>query len=202
MMALAARRIGAESSATRALILEAAERLIREEGYGAVSTRRVATEAGLKPSLVHYYFPATDDLWLALFRRGAEHSDAMLDEALAAPDPLRALWEFFADTSRTGITLEFMALANHKQAIRAEMVAHSEKMRERQVEVLTRLLGQRIAGAEGCPPSGLSLVLAGIGRALVMEGALGVERGHAEARAYVEKWIETLMGGKHDGADA
>jgi AcrR family transcriptional regulator len=201
-MALAARRIGAESSATRALILEAAERLIREEGYGAVSTRRVATEAGLKPSLVHYYFTTTDDLWLALFRRGAEQSDAMLDEALAAPDPLHALWEFFADTSRTGITLEFMALANHKQAIRAEMVAHSDRMRERQVEVLTRLLGERIAGAEGCPPSGLSLVLAGIGRALVMEGALGVDGGHAEARAYVEKWIEQLTGGENAEADA
>jgi AcrR family transcriptional regulator len=196
-MALAARRIGAESSATRALILEAAERLIRDEGYGAVSTRRVATEAGLKPSLLHYYFPATDDLWLALFRRGAEQSDVMLDEALAAPDPLRALWEFFADTSRTGITLEFMALANHKEAIRAEMVAHSERMRERQVEVLTRLLGERIAATGEGTPASLALVLAGIGRVLIMEGALGVESGHAESRAYVEQWIEQLTGAKH-----
>ena len=201
-MAVAARRIGAESSATRALILEAAERLIREEGYGALSTRRVAAEAGLKPSLVHYYFPATDDLWLAIFRRGAEQSDAMLEQALAAPDPLHALWSFFADTSRTGITLEFMALANHKQSVRAEMVAHSERMRDRQVEVLTRLLGDRIAAAGTCTPAGLALVLAGIGRALIMEGGLGVAGGHADARAYVEAWIDQLTETGHGDADA
>jgi AcrR family transcriptional regulator len=194
-MAISARRIGAESSATRAAILDAADRLVRDEGYGALSTRRVATLAGLKPSLVHYYFPATDDLWLALCRRGAEKSDAMLDAALASDDPLKALWDFFADTSRTGVTLEFMALANHKPAIRAEMVAHSERMRERQVEALTRLLGGQIAALGACPPAGFALVLAGIGRALVMEGGMGVNAGHAEARAFVEHWIAGLSGG-------
>ena len=47
-MAGAPRRVGAENSATRALILDATEQLIREEGYAAVSTRRVAARAGLK----------------------------------------------------------------------------------------------------------------------------------------------------------
>ena len=46
------RRIGAENSETRALIIEATELVIREEGYAAASTRRVALRAGLKPSLV------------------------------------------------------------------------------------------------------------------------------------------------------
>lgn len=200
-MALAMRRIGAESSATRALILEAAEAVIREEGYSAVSTRRVAAHAGLKPSLVHYYFPTTDDLWLAVFRRGAAQSDAMLDAALASDDPLEALWGFFTDTSRTSLALEFMALANHRRAIRAEMVAHSEAMRERQVAALTRLLGDRVAASGTCPPAGLSLVLAGIGRALIMEGGMGVTSGHAEARAFVEDWIAQLAPREVQGAD-
>jgi AcrR family transcriptional regulator len=201
-MALAARRIGAESSATRALILEATETIIREEGYSAISTRRVASQAGLKPSLVHYYFPTTDDLWLAVFRQGAAQSDELLDAALAADDPLAALWAFFTDTSRTSLALEFMALANHRKAIRAEMVAHSEAMRERQVAALTRLLGERIAGSgASCPPAGLSLVLAGIGRALIMEGGMGVISGHAEARAFVEDWIAQLAPREVQGAD-
>src|SRR5665213_3085391 len=65
------RRVGAESSATRARIVEATEEVIREQGYGAASTRRVAQRAGLKASLVHYYFPTTEDLVLAVFKRGA-----------------------------------------------------------------------------------------------------------------------------------
>ncbi len=191
-MAVAPRRVGAEGSATRAAMLGAAEALMRDEGYGAVSTRRVATRAGLKPSLVHYYFPTTDDLLIALFRRGADQSDEMLEAALSADDPLRALWDFFADTSRTALTLEFMALANHRKTIRSFMVEHSEQMRARQVELLSRLFGKAGTGLDGCPPAGLSLVLAGIGRALIMEGGLGVTAGHAEARAFVEQWLVRL----------
>jgi AcrR family transcriptional regulator len=170
-------------------ILDAAERLVCDEGYGALSTRRVATLAGIKPSLVHYYFPATDDLWFALFRRGAEHSDALLEQALVSPDPLRALWEFFAD-KRTALVLEFMALANHRKAIRVEMAEHSERMRERQAQVIARIIGDKA----GISPEGLTVVLAGIGRALVMEGALGAKGGHQDARAFVEGWLARLAG--------
>jgi AcrR family transcriptional regulator len=191
-MVAATRRIGGESSATRAAMLEATEALMREEGYAAVSTRKVAARAGLKPSLVHYYFPTTDDLLIALFRRGADQSDAILEEALSASDPLRALWDFFADTSRTALALEFMALANHRKAIRAFMVEHSEQMRARQVAMLARLPVQAGSAFAECPPAGLSLLLAGIGRALVMEGGMGVVSGHAEARDFVGQWLERL----------
>lgn len=189
---VAVRRIGAENSATRVVILDATEALIREEGYAAVSTRRVAARAGLKPSLVHYYFPTTDDLFLALSRRGADESDQMIARALESDDPIRALWSFFTDSSRTGMALEFMALANHRKALRAHMAEHVETMRKREVEIFTKLIGERLAGPDGCPPAGLSVVLAGIGRALVMEGGLGVSAGHEEARKLVEGWLDQL----------
>lgn len=187
------RRIGAVHSETRARIVEAAEQVIRDEGYAAASTRRVAIAAGLKPSLVHYYFPTTDDLLLAVVRRGAARSDAMIEAALGNDDPVRALWGFFADTSRTALSLEFMALACHRKAIRAEIASHSEAMRVRQAEVLGRLLGERPDVMGGCSPTSLSLLLAGIGRALVMEEALGVSTGHAETRAVVDTWLDRLF---------
>lgn len=191
-MTVAVRRVGAENSATRALILDATEQLIREEGYAAVSTRRVAAKAGLKPSLVHYYFTTTDDLLLALSRRGAEESDRMIEEAIHSDDPVRALWRHLADPSRIAVAMEFMAMANHRKVVRTHMAEHCEAMRAREVEIFTRLLDQRAAGLDGVAPAGLSVVLAGIGRALVMEGGLGVTAGHAEARAFVEQWLDKL----------
>ena len=191
-MAGAPRRVGAETSATRALIIEATRKLIAEEGYSAVSTRRVAARAGLKPSLIHYYFPTTDDLLVEVTRLGAEESDRMIEGALASKDPLRALWQFFVDTSRTAISLEFMALANRRDAVRQYMREHSEMMRARQVEILRRMLGDRIDRLEGFDPAGLTLVLAGIGRAIVMEEGLGVTTGHAEAMKIVEMWLDKL----------
>ncbi len=185
------RRAGAESSETRARIVEAAEQVIRDEGYAAASTRRVAQHAGLKPSLVHYYFHTTDDLLLAVFKRGAAQSDAMIDRALASDDPVRALWGFFSDTSRTALTMEFMAMAIHRDAIRLEIVKHSDAMRARQTALFEQLLGERLADIGA--PAGLSLALAGIGRALVMETGLGIESGHAETRELVEKWLDQLL---------
>lgn len=199
-MAVAPRRVGAENSATRALILDATEHLIRSEGYASVSTRRVAAHAGLKPSLVHYYFPTTDDMLLALSRKGADESDRMIEDALRSDDPIRAIWRYLTDPSRIAIALEFMALANHRKAIRAHMAEHCEVMRQREVEIFTRLIGEKLAGPDGCPPVGLSVVLAGIGRAIVMEGGLGVTEGHKEAMAFVEQWLDKLAPSAITGA--
>ena len=66
------RRIGAPEAKNRGVLLDAAEQLMLEEGYAAVTSRRLAEKAGLKPQLVHYYFRTMEDLFLAMFRRRAE----------------------------------------------------------------------------------------------------------------------------------
>jgi AcrR family transcriptional regulator len=50
---------------TKAEILAAARRLFAEGSFEAVSLRRIATEAGVDPSLIHHYFGSKDDLFLA-----------------------------------------------------------------------------------------------------------------------------------------
>jgi AcrR family transcriptional regulator len=191
-MAIAARRIGTESSATRAAIIAATEAIFIEEGYGAASTRRVAARAGLKPSLVHYYFPTTEDLLLAMSRKGQAESDEWLDRALASPEPLQALWQLITSFSRNALALETMALANHREAIRVEIKRHSDEMRARQVTAIERVLHERLALDPVLTAPGLSLILAGIGRALVMEGGLGITAGHDDAKRWVENWLEQL----------
>ncbi|HSA39912.1 MAG TPA: TetR family transcriptional regulator, partial [Mycobacterium sp.] len=49
-------------------LLEATARIIREEGYAAATSRRVAAEAGVKQALVYYYFPTMDDLFVEVLR--------------------------------------------------------------------------------------------------------------------------------------
>src|SRR6187399_1014731 len=76
------RRIGAVDSKTRAQLVDAAEALMVEEGYAAVTSRRVAAKAGLKPQLVHYYFRAMDDLYLEVFRRRADENFARFHQSV------------------------------------------------------------------------------------------------------------------------
>ena len=65
-------------SKTRAQLVDAAEQLLFEEGYAAVTSRRVGAKAGLKPQLVHYYFRTMDDLFVEIFRRRADENLAAL----------------------------------------------------------------------------------------------------------------------------
>lgn len=185
------RRVGNESSATRALILDTTERLMIDEGYAAVTTRRVATEIDIKAPLVHYYFPTTDDLLLAVYRRAAERFYQRLEETLASERPLHALWNFACDNSRTTLAAEFMALANHRKVIGKELTIYIERARQRQAEALQKLL-QDAAVDLDCPPLALSVLMAGAARALVMEGGIGITLGHDAARLYVEQWLDRI----------
>jgi AcrR family transcriptional regulator len=193
----APRRIGTASSKTRALLVEVTQRLMLQEGYAAVTSRRVASEAGVKPALVHYYFRSMDDLFLAVFRQGAEQNLERQTRALESSQPLRALWEFSNEPAGTALTMEFMALANHRKAIRAEIALYAERFRQMQVEALSKLLEGGI-DPEVCPPVAVAVFMTSLSRVLVMEEALGMSTGHAEARAVVDGLLDQLEGAPAD----
>ena len=192
MAAPSSRRIGAEDSVTRAQLLDAAERLLLEDGYAAVTSRRVAAAAGLKPQLVHYYFRTMDDLFVAVFRRRAEDNLARFERTPPAERTLRWLWDVNADPRRAGFMIEFVALANHRKAIRAEIAAYAERWRALQVAALGEALASAGVDAEELPPDAALLVATGLAQVLGIEQALGVSAGHAAAVDFVEQAIERL----------
>src|SRR5690349_3758532 len=123
----APRRMGSENSETRRLLVDITERLMLKEGYAAVGVRRVAREAEVTPALVLYYFRTLDDLFLAVMQRGLDQELARQSEILKSDDPMRALWSLSSTPGSTLIT-EFMALANHRKAIRTQVIAHAERL--------------------------------------------------------------------------
>jgi AcrR family transcriptional regulator len=182
-----ARRIGAEDSKTRAQLVEAAQQLLIEGGYAAVSSRRVAAKAGLKPQLVHYYFRTMDDLFLAVFQHSAEQNLERQARALASPQPLRALWEFSTEPSASGAAaMEFMALANHRPAIRDVIAEYAEQFRRRQAEALTDVFASYHIDPQELPPMALLVLMASISNVIGLERGLGVTTGHAELLTLVE----------------
>ena len=189
----ATRRIGAEDSATRAALLDAARALMVEEGYAAVTSRRVAARAGLKPQLVHYYFRTMDDLFVALVRRGSEQGLAAQARALASDRPLRALWELSTDPAGRTFITEVTALANHRKEIRAEIAELAETFRRQQLAGITPVL-ERYGIADTIDPEAFLVLFTSLAQVLVLEDALGVTLGHDAARALVERALT-----KHEG---
>ncbi|MGO9458282.1 MAG: TetR/AcrR family transcriptional regulator [Acidimicrobiales bacterium] len=190
----ATRRIGAESSASRGLLLDAALRLMVDEGYAAVTSRRVAAEAGLKPQLVHYYFRTMDDLFVAVVRRGAAQNLERQARALSSPQPLRALWELNSDPTGTTLLTELAALANHRKAVRSELAAFAEQFRRQQEDALPGILERCGLGAEIVPPLAAPVILTGLTRIIGVEKDLGLTTGHTELRELVERWLDTVEG--------
>jgi AcrR family transcriptional regulator len=190
-----ARRVAGPNAKNRGVLLDAAEKLMLEEGYVAVTSRRVAAEAGLKPQLVHYYFRTMDDLFLEVFRRRATEGIERQTRALASENPLRALWEYSIDPRGTALTMEFMALANHRKVIRAEIGRYAEQFRAQQIATFAALLSQEPGtglNTDGLSPAVVSVLLTSLSRVLVMEEALGMSAGHAETAVFVEDLLRQL----------
>lgn len=186
------RRIGAEDSKTRARLLDAAEALLLEEGYAAVTSRRVAAQAGLKPQLVHYYFRTMDDLFLSVFRRRAEANLAHMQRTLAAGTSLRTLWQLNADPRGAAFNIEFVALANHRKAIRAEIAHYAERHRAAQLQALAAALAARGITEAQVPPIVALLTMTGLTQVLALEEALGVSAGHDATLSFIEELIDRI----------
>jgi AcrR family transcriptional regulator len=182
----------ARGEASLKLIIDTTERLMLDEGYAAVSSRRVAKEAGLKPPLVHYYFPATDDLFLAVFRRAAAREAGKLDDAVQSAQSPESLWSVYCNQEQTALAMEFMALANHRKAIREEIAAMTRRERQRRARILAALVDVDAIQPPGCSTAGLNVLLIAVARTLVMEAGLGITLGHDDARQFVQWWLQRL----------
>jgi AcrR family transcriptional regulator len=178
------RRVGAETSKTRAVLLDSTEQLMLDEGYAAVTYRRVATAAGVTAPLVQYYFPTLDDLFVTLLRRRSEHNLEKLTEALELhlDAPSRVIWEYSTDETTAALLMEFMALA--------EIAEVSERLRKVQLAALTATLEKRQIAGEDIPASAVLFLLHGIPKLILMESFLGLSVGHGETLEIVDRYLE------------
>lgn len=181
----------------RATLLDAAEALVREEGYAAATARRIAGKVGLKHQVVFYYFGTQDDLLLALVRRTAKQHHEALTTVLASDRPLRGLWHLLRDRDATKFHLELLALANHNEAIRSELATHAVAVRALEAEAIARHLKQKGVDLR-LSPRLVSILTNALARLLVQESTLGIDVGHGEVEALVEESLRTFgLNGEH-----
>jgi TetR/AcrR family transcriptional regulator len=183
------RRIGGRDSRTREKLLDAAEQLMLTEGYAAVTSRRVGQQAEISSQLVHYYFRTMDDLFLEVFRRRADEGFARFQRAIETQPTLRTIWSSLNDGSGSSFNLEFVALANHRKAIRAEIASYAERFRTMQIEAITSILAARGPLPDGITPAVVLVAMAGVSQLVALERALGVSGGHDAALAVVEQYL-------------
>jgi AcrR family transcriptional regulator len=193
------RRIGTENSKTRVLILDVAEQVMREDGYAAVTSRKLAEQAGLKSQLVHYYFRTMDDLFVALWRRYSAKNVARHAQALDSSQPLRRLWETMREQD-SSLIVEFIALARHRKALRVEVDTVTAHLRGLHVEGLARVIDKYGLRKTFRSAENLAVLLVSLSQSLVLESELGLSHGHA-VYELVDSWLEQLEGPRQSASE-
>jgi TetR/AcrR family transcriptional regulator len=186
------RRRGDDESSTRTAILDAVEQIMNEEGYAAVTSRKIASTANLKSQLVHYYFENMDELFIALYKRKDDQYMALLQQAFHAPDPLKSLWRLNMDEKGPRITSEYMALAKHRPAISDQIARTVEKNRRVQFALISTILKDKKISLEDISPATLAMLMTGISNLFHLESPLGIDIGHSEVSVEIERLIEGI----------
>ena len=109
---------------------------------------------------------------------------------MASDRPLHAFWHALTEPKDTRLLLEFMGLANHRKEIKAEIAAWSERWREMQITALNFIVREHHIDTDEFPPAAIAVIIASIGRTLVLEQALGTAGGHEEAVALVNRFLD------------
>ncbi|SDT97183.1 TetR/AcrR family transcriptional regulator [Halopseudomonas salegens] len=147
---------------TRASILDVAENILIEEGYGELSSRGIADRLGIRLSNVQYYFPVRGSLLSGVFERAlhAAQADLMASSDHRGLEPLvryiltdqqssrscRLFWELWAlaakDEIAAGVKAAFYSAYQDalQAAIAVEVPDSSDQQRRHRALLIMSLL--------------------------------------------------------------
>lgn len=133
---------------TRKLILEAALRILINEGYRAMSMRRIASECGMKLGNLTYHFPAREDLVQALLDAVITSYEIEFDQITHNPEltpeqQLASYCELVLEDIRSKKTTHFFpelwALSNHDPFVFERMHELYGRARAPLLEIVTEM---------------------------------------------------------------
>jgi len=163
-----------------------------EDGYAAITYRAVAARAGVAAGLVQYYFPTLDDLFTALLQRGSDRIVDQMNAAATAEQPLRAIWRYASNERGAKLMMEYMALANHRKAIRAEMGRGTKRVRAAQLEALQTHWDRYGLGDTDMTPASLLFMMNAIPRMVLLERSFGSRTGHSDMLQMIERFLDRV----------
>lgn len=158
------RKTKEEALATRARLLDAAERLFAEQGVAGSSLHNVALAAGVTRGAVYHHFVDKADLFNAMMERVCLPMETSMDESRQAEDlqPLQALQghllDMLASVAADPQVQRVFEIAFYKVEYVGELVAVRERMlqmRRDHIALLEALLSraQQRGDVAGTPPA-------------------------------------------------
>jgi AcrR family transcriptional regulator len=179
--------------------LDAAERLLIEVGYAGITTRRLASEAGLNPGLVHYYFGSLDEVLLQALQRFTarliERQRAMYETDVPFIEKWRRAMEYLEDDLAAGypkILLELQALGWNRPDIREGIARVNAQWREVLTEAFEKAADEYGLEPAAFPLDALVSLVMTFNQGIELERLSGISQGHEELLAWIDRWLQSL----------
>ena len=180
-------------SETQERFLEAAERLIVESGYAAITTRSLAEAAGLNAGLVHYHFGSIEQLLARVLARFTERLIERQRALYAADVPFPQKWRqamrYLDEDRESGyqkMWLELQALAWNRPALRDHVTRVHGEWRAVLREAFERA---RVELALEVPVDVLVALVMTFNEGIILERLSGVDSGHRELLAWIDEQL-------------
>jgi AcrR family transcriptional regulator len=130
-------------------ILDATETCLSRSGYGGMSMRDIAKEAGVSKSLLHYHFQSKEHLFLEMQIRVYNRLAILVAEAVAPIESgkqrtrlaLGALFDVLRTRGELPVHAEILARSLSNDKLRVRALAVSDHLRQVIIRTLTQILG-------------------------------------------------------------
>lgn len=175
-------------------LLDAAERLLVDQGYGALTARKLADEAGVNHGLVHYYFGSMEEVMVQVLERFTarliERQRAMYASDRPFLDKWQMAWGFQEEDLKNGyskIWLELQALAWNRPELRARVQQVNEEWRAVLTEAFAPAL--RELGFTALSLDAVVSLVMTMAQGYALERLSDIHQGHATLLSEIERWM-------------
>lgn len=153
----------------RERLINAAIEAFAEKGFGATTTRDIASRAGMSPAAVYVHHDSKEDLLFTVSLQGHQSALEVIDSAAAASsdpvDRLRSMVYAFslwhADNSRVGriVQWEYHALTPEH---RTQIAVYRRSIEKTMQDALADGVGQGVLDVDDIPGTAFSLLSLGV----------------------------------------
>ena len=187
------------------LFLDAAERLLISEGASAITTRRLATEAGLNHGLVHYYFGSIDEVEIQVLERFTARLVERQRAMYATEGPFLEKWRtamrFIDEDLEAGypkVMAELWALTWNRPELRARTANVWDRWREVLTDAFEAAIDEYGLDRESYPVKAIVTLVLTFNNGLLLERLIGIDEGHRELLDWIDNWLEQLERGREE----
>lgn len=180
-------------------LLDAAERLLIDVGYSAITTRLLGKEAGLNHGLVHYYYESMEEMLLAVLERFTARlivrQRAMYAEDATFLVKWRKAMAFLEDDLAAGypkILLELQAMAWNRPKMRRRLKAVLDEWRGVLTDAFSRAMNDYGIADGPITVEAMVVLVMTFNEGIMLERLSNVSQGHDALLQAIDRWLASL----------